>query len=262
MAEEQKTDEIKQVPLDIIMATHNHWQLTVNCLDALYRNTNPPFNLTVVDDSAEPNDLTMTILEWFKKEKGSINIIHSEVPYTHCNQIINIGLQNTQSPIVCYIGNNVRVEPNWLDDAISMMVGSDKIGIMGFKLLFPTGVIEHAGIVYQAGMPYHVNIGVGDAPSRHTQVKEVPAVGFALVLFRREVFPQGLDTTTYLGWRGFDDIDACLDAGQRGWKVVYCGVGSAYHEAGRTSRENPNYGRETEINRQTFVRKWGGKAGQ
>lgn len=243
--------------LDIILATHNHLDLTIRAIDALYAYTNAPFRLIVVDDST---DLTATYLFKLGGEKDNLKLIHSDVPYTHHNQIIQTGLDHAESDIVGYLGNSTRVEPNWLDVALPLMKQDLSIGITGFKLVYESGSIEHAGIFWTPDMPHHYNIGVNEPGHRLTFIREVPAVGWALVLIRRAALIEPLDTKIYHGFRGYDDVDACFEMKKRGWKVIYCGIGAAYHSAGATRHENADekFSQEAEENRQTFLERWGG----
>jgi len=209
----------------------------------------------VVDDS---DDLTPQYIEWLNKEKQNIVYVRNE-NITHGNQIINIGLEHCETPVVCYMGNSTFVEPDWLTVAFMLMEKEQDIGIVGFKLLYSTNIIEHAGMYWSPDMPHHMNFGVKEPSHRLTQVAEVPAVGWALVLLRKAAFPKPLDIQTFLGFRGYDDLDNCLEVTKRGWRIVYCGFGVAYHDAGATRYSNAeNFARECEQNRQTFLNKWGG----
>ncbi len=68
---------------------------------------------------------------------------------------------------------------------------------MGFKLLYPTGGIEHAGMMWEPTMPHHMNYGVREPNDYQTYIGEVPLVGWALVLLRKKAFPKPLDITTF-----------------------------------------------------------------
>ncbi len=244
-------------PIDIILATHNHLGMTIRCMEALYANTPQKFNLTIVDDST---DLTPQWVEWFKKEHDNINYLHSDTPYINGNQIINVGLKNTTSELVVYMGNSTIVEPEWLSVALPVMEQGKDVGLIGFKLLKPEGVIEHAGICFMRDMPHHMNYGVGAIASRFTHIQDMGIVGWALVLIRRIAIPEGgLDEKTYIGFRGYDDIDNCLTMSKNGWKILYCGFGVAFHYAQTTRSEadGEKIIAESEENRIRFTKKWG-----
>ncbi len=243
--------------LDIILGTHNHLELTIDCIHALYTHTKIPFRLFVIDDST---DLTQQWIENWQKTHDNLHYIRPEEKLTCGNQVINIGLKNTESPIVCYINNSVVVDPEWCDVALPFIQRETKVGIVGFKLLKSSGVIEHAGIFFTPDMPHHLNFGTGEPAQHHTYIRDIGIVGFALVLIRRAAVPiGGFDEKTYIGFRGYDDLDNCLTMGQSGWKVVYCGLGSAYHYALSTRAEGDmeKLAMEAEENRIRFTNKWG-----
>ena len=250
--------------IDIILASHEKPKLLIDCVECLYAHTDIPFRLTIVDDSTDP--VVAIYLQQIQLTYPNILLIHSDTPYVHGNQIINIGLRNTKSGIVAYLGNSIRVDPHWSPMARQLFEMDEKLGIVGFKLLKQAGGIEHAGIYWEPWMPHHMNIGVDSPAQYYSFIREYKpdglirfAMGFALIMFRRQVFPDGLDEKTYLGFRGYDDVDICFDAAERGWKIVYCGVGSATHFAGATRHSgDPNYANECETNRQIFLNRWGG----
>lgn len=243
--------------LDIILATHNNLGMTIWCIEHLYTNTSIPFKLTVIDDST---DLTPTWLHWWRAQgHENFNVVRPEEKITSGNQLINIGLKNTDSEYVVFLTNSTLVQPQWLDGAWGIMHQHEDIGVMGFKLLKPSGVTEHAGICFTPEMPHHMNYGVGDPPWYNTEIKELGIVGWALVLLRRKAMPEGgLDEITYHGFRGYDDLDNCLTIQKAGWKIVYCGLGCAIHHALATRGDMSQKAMEEyEENRRRFTVKWG-----
>ena len=75
--------------LDVHVPTHGHLELTIRCLDALYRHTQAPFHLIVTDDST---DLTPLWFNQFLKQHDKVTYIHSDVPYKSGNQFFNRAL--------------------------------------------------------------------------------------------------------------------------------------------------------------------------
>ena len=240
--------------IDIVLCTHNNYSFTAWCLYWLYANTPQEFKLIVMDDSTD--SLTLLILEDFQKEYGNIEIVHSDMPYEECNQIINLAMEKVESDVFAYLGNSTIVEPDWLEQGLQFMDSFPDVGIMGFKLLKKTGVIEHAGIAFSEGMEHHMNYGVGDSSHHHTYIRDVGIVGFALVLIRKIAVPEGgFKTGFYNGFSGFDDCDNCLEMQGRGWKVVYNGLGTAIHYELSTRTKSKNLDKYEE-NRLQFLERW------
>ena len=240
--------------IDIILPTHNHLELTIKCVNALYAYTTVPFNLIVVDDST---DLTPQYFKRFCKQHDNVKYIRPKEKITRGNQNLLIGLENTTSEYLVFLANSTTVEPNWLDVALSLIKSDLKIGLVGFKLLYQNGTIEHAGMTLAPDLT-PMNYGMHQLGHTFTHIREVPIVGFALILFRREAMAGSIDTETYTGF-SIEDLDVCLTMRQKGWKIIYCGMGVAYHIATATRADDR---RATAIwleNFERFRKKWTSK---
>ena len=223
-------------PIDVILLTHNKLDNTMRCIDHLYRNTDIPFGLTVIDDSDDR--VTPVFFEYLieqkNKEQKYVHYYRPNIVIRSGNQAINIGLRETKSDPVIFLTNSTWVEPGWLPVALQIMAGDPKVGTVGFKLLFPdTSTIIEAGAVFFADTAGRVNVGMHEPSHRYTHIREVDAVGWAVILLRRAALPvNGLEEDYYIGFRGSDDVDNCLEMKKRGWKVIYNGYGAAYHKLG------------------------------
>ena len=98
----------------------------------------------------------------------------------------------------------------------------DRAGICGSRLVYPDNTIQHCGMKLgplEVG-PYHWNRG---KPSRQVPraCAEFQAVTAACMLIRHEVIAEigGFDETFPFAW---EDVDFCLRARQKGWRVVCC----------------------------------------
>jgi GT2 family glycosyltransferase len=95
-------------------------------------------------------------------------------------------------------------------------------------VLFPNNnLIESAGIAMNGYTP--IDVGRDLPGHRQSSVYECFAVQWALALVRKQAVVGVLDEDVFFGHVGWDDIDNCLAVRKKGWKVVYCGVGAAYH---------------------------------
>lgn len=241
--------------IDIVMATHNHLGSTIRTINSIYNYTEN-FKLTIVDDST---DLTPEWIKSLSDKVGNINLIHSEEPYLCGNQIINVGLKNTDSEFVAYMGNSTEVEPDWLPPLGRLMEQGKDVAIVQPKHLTEFGTVENAGIYFQEPMMHHQNYGQGERGTRWTHQREIQAAGFACVLFRKQaVYP--LEEDYYIGFHGFDDVDSCLQLKEKGWKTYYCGYSNVIHYA-YTTRGSPNSWDEKtwkdyDENRFRFLTRW------
>lgn len=244
--------------IDIILITHNKLGNTIQCLDALYQNTPIPFKLTIIDDST---DLTPEYIGKLALEKGNINFVRPEVKLLSGNQTINIALKLTQSDPVIFLCNSTFVEPDWLFFALKLMGENSDVGLVGFKILYPeTNLIIEAGEMMNWVTGDRYNIGMGELGHRHSYIREVDAVGWSAILIRRNAIPEGgFDENFYIGWRGNDDTDNCLEMKKRGWKIMYNGLGTVYHQLSSCMGDGTEQGRmESAENYRRFKEKWRG----
>ncbi len=239
--------------LDIIMACHNHLKYTIDAIDALKRNTVGEYRLTIVDDST---DLTP---EYIKSlDPFNLKYIRPEVKIVEGNQNVNIGLMHTESNPVVFMAQQTLVEPNWNQYPLEIMRMDNKIALVGAKLLYENGLIEHVGICLPEGAAYWCDIGRGAPGHQFSDICEVPAVGFALVFINRLAFPNGFPEKLYPhGFAGPDDVDICFSIRKQGWKIMYCGMCCAYHKANAVRDKGTDYNLKVEECRKFFISRWG-----
>lgn len=238
--------------LDILLTTHNHLNLTINCIEAIYRYTNIPFRLTVIDDST---DETPHYLYRIAEEKGNIQVLIPDFELTSVHLSWNYALDRTDCDIVCCMVNSVVVEPHWLDAAYEIIKNKTDVGIVGFKILNTWGTIQCTSVMGIFDNGSMAVTGKEEAGHRCSYISQVPAIGGAVFLLRREAFR--FDPTLYIGYRGWDDIDMCLRVRSKGWDVIYCGYGVVYHIDSPTKKENsPRFWEEYEENLRRFRERW------
>ena len=102
-----------------------------------------------------------------------------------------------------------------------------EIGVVGAKLLYPDGRVQHAGVILGiGGGAGHAHKGLsGDAPGYmgRAQVRhQVSAVTGACMLVDRAAYEAvgGMDAEAFAV--AFNDVDLCLRLGSRGWRIVFC----------------------------------------
>lgn len=243
-------------PIDIILLTHNHLENTTRCIEALYANTKQSFKLTVIDDST---DTTPQYFQHLIENGDDINYHHYEKIYD-ANEALYKGLELTKSDPFIFLTNSTFVEPEWLFMALKIMNDDSKAGLVGFKILDPATnlIIEAGDHVFPDAT--RINIGMYDVGHRYSHIREVNAIGWAVVLMRRAVIPsEGFDSN-YIPWRCAADLDNCLEIKKRGWKIYYNGLGSVYHKLGASQGDGTNYGRkEAGENCEYFEKKWKGQ---
>ena len=244
---------MRDYKLDVIVPAHGNLHLTIKCIDALYDHTTEPFHLIVVDDSV---DLTPLYMAEKQRERDNITYIHDKTPFKSGNQFFNIGLEASQTPYVAVVMNSMTVEPEWELKALEMMGENPKIGVIGFKCLYPNGLIESAGIKMDKYLP--CDIGRDWPGHRLMSIYQVDAVQWAFALLRKEAVMGNLDEDIFNGFKGVDDVDNCFVVRDKGWEIWFDGYGVGYHEPKSTRNDSTLNGKLLNAqNMETFYKRWG-----
>jgi hypothetical protein len=284
---ENSTVTAKKVPLvSIIMLNWNGLKFTPNCIETLYRNTDYPFHLTVVD-----NQSTDGSQDWLNFAAQS----YPNMEVVYCNELnsgfadgVNIGLkflnQTAQTaPYVLLLNNDtIFMQKNWLSLLVAALEKDSSIGIVSPKLLYPDGRIQYGGSTFTPDLqPYH--IGRYKNAEGFNVEREVPWATFACALIRRELLfssthPEpltpigqnkpvqsiqvngesviGLDNAYKLGT--FEDVDFCTQTRFNGYKILYCPQAKVYHYEGATvfTVNKAHYQQQQQANAQLFYGRW------
>jgi len=115
-----------------------------------------------------------------------------------------------------------------------------EVGAVGARLLFPDDRIQHVGVVLGVnGGAAHVYHGypasfIGYNGFTHI-VRNYSAVTGACMATRKEVIEElgGFDVRFAID---YNDIDYCLRAVERGYRIVYTPYAELYHFEGQTAR--------------------------
>ena len=251
-------DPAREGEVDLVIPT---WQglitgegLLPKCVQSLYDNTSTPFHLIIVDDHS-----TDGTIEWCRKLHAERRNVTYVRPPTKCRggaQILNIGYRAGRNPLVVTLNNDIIALPGWLERAVECIESDPRIGIVGFKMIYPDGAVQHAGgTIIKDCFPVH--IGVGEARTSHTERRLAMWVSGPCCLVRRDCIGQGWDED-FDTFGGHEDVDACMTARSQGWKVVYCGDAEVIHLEGMTVTRFADFWAWHNRARQVFSDKWYG----
>ena len=243
MAIRQRELRRKPVLCSIIIPVWNRLDLTEQCLMKLAAVTRGcEFEVIIVD-----NGSTDRTPEFLATLSGDVRIIRNEKNLgfaVACNQ----GARVAQGQFVVFLNNDTLPLEGWLLALLEEAESSPDIAVVGSKLLYEDGTIQHGGVAFSwlYGTGYHLYARMpADAPMVNRR-RELQAVTAACMLVRREAFEAvgGFDE----GFRnGFEDVDLCLKIRDRGGRVVYQPKSTLYHlesqTPGRKTHEQENVSR-------------------
>ena len=171
----------------------------------------------------------------------------------------NRGAQAASGEILVFLNDDVEpLVPEWLALLVSQ-AQRPQVGVVGARLLYPSGAVQHAGIVIGimdgAGHPHRGTFG-----SRYWNwldtARNVSAVTGACLAIRKRVFDElgGFDTAFAVN---YNDVDLCLRAREAGFEVLYEPAAALVHREGQTRSPGTRY-----EERELLYQRWGNKLEQ
>lgn len=144
--------------------------------------------------------------------------------------LINSGLIGIDSEYVMLLNDDVELTQA-IDPVLDLMDLDKSLAICGWKLLRPSGHVDHAGHRKLPNSVVFLHKATGT-----TDVQW--AVTFAAVIIRRAFIEQagGLSVAYNITHQ---DVDYCLLAWYYGWRVAYCADVSSLHHVGLTRGATP-----------------------
>lgn len=223
--------------VSIIILNKDHKKDLEKCINSiLEKTTYNNYEIVIVEN----NSTTKEIFKYYEKIKNNKNIKIVEYKEKDFNysKLNNIGVKNSAGDYIVLLNNDVEIiTDNWIE----IMLGNcqrEDVGIVGAKLLYENGTVQHAGIVLGlTGIAGHVNLGLGADEigymGRNMITQNYSAVTGAMLMISREDFENvgGLDEEFPVA---YNDVDLCLKIRNIGKVIVMNPFVRAYHYESKT----------------------------
>jgi GT2 family glycosyltransferase len=253
-----------QVDWSIIIPTIDDVDRIEKCITSCRRHLEPGITaeFLVVDDGTQDP----AILEGLRRKSAEHGFRflqnHQNLGFS---ATVNHGMHLAQGRFIAICNNDISFCRPCLGVLAETFARQPEIGIVGCRLLYPSGRIQHAGIDKAPGQLRWTHT-FHDYPANYPSASRgryVWAVTGALCAFRRATLQRlgGLSTAYAMA---HEDLDYCLYAWTRGIRVYYCAEAVAIHEEsatlGRTNSQRktlPLLWRERRrAGRRYFTQKW------
>lgn len=229
-----KTDRVS-----IIIPTKNNGEVLKRCLDSIQnKSTYNNFEVIVIDN-ASIDKPTIKYLNKLKDQQDfKILSYPEEFNYPLIN---NFGAANADGRHLVFLNDDTEViAPDWLEALLEHSQMPD-VGAVGALLLFPNGLIQHAGIVIgMRGSASHAFYKCNaQSPGYFNLIKcvrNVSAVTAACLMIKAETFAKvgGFNPAFRLG---LNDVDLCLRLIKMGLYNIYTPHARMVHHESLTRGE-------------------------
>ncbi|WP_160160802.1 glycosyltransferase [Legionella sainthelensi] len=218
--------------VSIIVPTKDKVDVLKCCIESILKKTEySNFELLIVDNQSQ-QQVTHTYFEQLKQNQ-KVKIISYNKPFNY-SKINNFAVTQAQGDILLFLNNDTEViSSGWLTEMVSQVTRTE-VGVVGAKLYYPDDTIQHAGVIGGYGLV------AGHIFSRWPRKKHgymgkdslsqnFLAVTAACMAMRRVVFEEldGFEENNLA--ISFNDVDLCLRAYKRGYRVLWTPYAELYH---------------------------------
>jgi GT2 family glycosyltransferase len=213
--------------VSIIIINYNGKNLLMKCIKSIKRfTTYPNYEIIVIDNNSTDGSIEM-LSKKFKDTKiikNSSNLGFSKA--------CNIGIKKSKGEYILLLNNDVEIlEKDWLKGFLEVVKEKD-VGIVGCKLIFPDGKLQHAG-GYILPNAVTNNYGYDKPPDKFSARREVDTVSGAALLIKREIIEQiGLLSEEYFMF--YEETEWCKRCKERGYKIIYSPKPILMHDESKT----------------------------
>jgi GT2 family glycosyltransferase len=238
--------------LSIVIPVYNNWWMTARLLrelDRLRAATSVDFETIVVDNaSTDETPKAIAAFPWVRYAREETN--------RNFAGACNAGARLAQAPLTFFLNNDAYP----LGDALAPLVRAledEEVAIAGGALFFEDGVTQAAGFVVLANAHWHF--------SQRNLPASLPGVTASRAAIAVSGAAMAVRTAWYLDAGGFDeayangfeDVDLCMRARERGRTIAYVADARFAHYEGATQGR---FDREA-ANERRFYDRWSSRFG-
>ncbi|MEX1199020.1 MAG: glycosyltransferase [Pseudohongiellaceae bacterium] len=227
----------RQPRVSIIIPTTGKPELVRPCMDSLLEHTEyPDYEVIVLDNGRGKHPEGIA---WLRETVDRVIECHEPFNWARLN---NIGASHASGELLLFLNDDIEItDGQWLNELVRQAIRPD-IGTVGAKLLYPNGLLQHAGVMlvnYGGGGIHLLHKANPDATiyrNLHLTTREVSANTGACLMVSREKYDAINGFEESLPVVG-NDVDFCLRLSDAGWRSLwtpYCCL--VHHES--ISRRN------------------------
>ncbi len=245
--------------VSVIIPVFNQLAYTRKCLESVFLSLQSPLadriELIVVDNGS--NDGTE---EYLKTLIPKVRMVRHQRNLGFARGC-NSGAHVATGSYLVFLNNDTEPCNGWLEALLATFEANSMAGVVGSKLIFPDGTIQHAGVAIVRDpylpaelSPCHIGYQREDSPE-YSRTRECLAVTAACCMIERWLFAQvgGFDEGY---WNGFEDVDLCFKVHKAGYRAVYQPASVVVHYE---SKSGPERKKAEQGNLQRLQERWIGR---
>lgn len=223
--------------VSIIIPTRNMVHLVKVCIESIKAKTRyKNYEIILMDNGSDDP----AALAYFAEQAQADNfrVIRDDSPFCY-SAINNLGAREARGEVLVFLNNDIEIITHeWLDELVSQACRPG-IGAVGARLLYPNGMLQHAGIVLGiGGWAGHSHKGFSSLAlgyvGRASLISSFSAVTGACLAVQKQHFMKvgGFDEVHLRV--ACNDVDLCLKFTEIGLRNIYTPFASLFHHESAT----------------------------
>lgn len=224
--------------IQVIVQTRDAPDMLEACIDTLRATAHRPdlLEILIVDNRSVLPGTAALLADW--AARGIARTLPHDAPFNWA-QANNLAAARGDAPCLLFLNNDVEMQSEGWDTALCEGLAIAGVGVLGALLLYPDGLIQHAGVVFGGGAGGPLHEGAGQPPmpggpgDRWRHPRLAAAVTGAWMATTRTLFEAigGFEERLPIG---YNDIDFCLRVRAIGRHVVQASHIVALHRESAT----------------------------
>lgn len=236
-----------QTVCDLVLLSWNHLEETRPCLQSLFKRTQVPCRLFIVDNGSEPavRAFLASVKPWGAIQE--VTLLQNETNEGFPKGM-NRGIQASSAPFICLLNNDLRFTTGWLQELIEVASAHPPVGLVNptsstFNNHPPKGMsLEAYATQLKQFHGRYVEVGM--------------CIGFCL-LVKRDVLNRIGGLSEEVERIFYEDEDFSERAQQAGYQCVVAQGAYVYHAEHQTVRKMPEREALFRRNQRWCEAKWG-----
>ncbi len=256
--------------ISIIIPGRDRLPLLQRCIDSLVEVTQyANYEILIIDNASEEQETLSYLHQMELLNISRIKVLRYNAPFNFA-AMNNLAVQHAKGQVFLFLNNDVQIiQPDWLEQLLQHVLRPE-VGIVGARLEFDGGDVEHGGYITGVGEGVATAHRGADSGSsgfmmRLQAVRGATAVSAACMMMRRDVFEEvgGFDEQRLPVY--FSDVDIALSVREKNYLTLWTPYARVRHAGGATRLFKEKFGIEPHPNQDTFsilIDKWGSKIAQ
>jgi|GEM_PF-6018321 len=224
--------------VSIIIPTKDRHDLLRACIESLSLIRFPAYEVIIIDNGSRTPEMQACLRAL--AQRPDVRVLRHDIEFNF-SRLCNIGAEAARHDWLVFLNDDTEaLDGDWLQALCAQALG-DRVGIVGARLLYPSGDLQHAGIAsHLLPGPGHPWRGASETVWRThpllAQAGEVDAVTAACLMVSKALFCRlnGFDENDF--GVSLNDVDLCLRAREAGYRVIYTPEATLWHKEGQSRR--------------------------